>query len=150
MRAASGSALLLDSGGRLRDAAVIQDGTIWTTPDAAKCLLPTYAKGLAGWSVVHCKAAIVSDTAGDRRWMLKGWENESRSALCIPLVTGRQVIGALTVCGAGVNAFSQADLALLVTIAGMFSLNGKEIAQSLDAPAVLPDPHPSEVQEEAP
>ena len=149
VRASSGSAFLLDSSGRLRDATVIQDGTIWPTPDAAKCLLPTYAKGLAGWAVVHRKAAIVSDTAGDRRWMLKDWENESRSALCIPLVTGRQVIGALTVCGAGANAFSQADLALLVTIAGMFSLNGKEIAQSLDAPAVIPDANLSEVQEEA-
>ncbi|MFV2044372.1 MAG: NAD-dependent epimerase/dehydratase family protein [Anaerolineales bacterium] len=147
--ATSGSAFLLDSGGRLRDAAVIQNGTIWPTPDAAKCLLATYAKGLSGWTVVHRKAATVTDTAGDRRWMLQDWETESRSALCIPLVTGRQVVGALTVCGAGANAFSQADLALLVTIAGMFSLNGKEIAQSLDVPAVIPDVNLTEVQQEA-
>ncbi|MFV2045308.1 MAG: NAD-dependent epimerase/dehydratase family protein [Anaerolineales bacterium] len=149
VNATSGSAFLLDRGGRLRDAAVIQDGKIWPTPDAAKCLLATYAKGVAGWAVVHRKAAMVPDTAGDRRWMLQDWETESRSALCIPLVTDRQVIGALTVCGAGANAFSQADLALLVTLAGMFSLNGKEIARALDAPALIPDVYLAEVQEEA-
>ena len=149
VHAASGSAFLLDSGGGLRDAAVVQNGTIWPIPDAAKCLLATYTKGLAGWSVVHRKAAIVSDTAGDRRWMLQDWETESRSALCIPLETGRNVIGALTVCRAGANAFSQADLALLVTIAGMFSLNGKQIARALDTPALIPDVHLTEDQEEA-
>lgn len=148
VHANSGSAFLLDSSGRLRDAAVNQNSTMWPTPDAAKCLLATYAKGLSGWAVVHRKAAIVTDTAGDRRWILQDWETESRSALCIPLVTGRQVVGALTVCGAGANAFSQADLGLLVTIAGMFSLNGKDIAISLDAPAVIPDVNPTELQEE--
>ena len=147
--ASSGSAFLLDSRGRLRDAAVIQNGTIWPTPDSAKCLLTTYAKGLSGWAVVHRKAAIVTDTAGDARWILQDWETESRSALCIPLVTGRQVVGALTVSGAGANAFSQADLALIVTIAGMFSLNGKDISQSLDAPAVISDVNLKKVQGEA-
>lgn len=149
VRATSGSAFLLDSSGRMRDAAVIQNGTIWSTPDAARCLLPTYAKGLAGWSVIHRKAATVSDTATDRRWLMQDWETESRSALCIPLVTGRNVVGALTVCSTGANAFSSADLALLVTIAGMFSLNGTEILHSLNMPAVLPDVNLSEVQEEA-
>ena len=149
VHASSGSAFLLNSGGRLRDAAVIHNGAPWPTPDAAKCLLPTYAKGLSGWAVVHRKAAIVSNTTADRRWMLQGWETEARSALCFPIVTGRQVIGALTVCANGANAFSQADLALLVTIAGMFSLNGNEIAQSLDAPALIAELNSTEVQEEA-
>ena len=149
VHASSGSAFLLDRGGRLRDAAVIHNGTIWPTPDAAKCLLPTYAKGLSGWAVVHRKAAIVTNTTGDRRWMLQDWETETRSALCFPIVTGRQVIGALTVCGNGANAFSQADLALLVTISGMFSLNGKEIAKSLDAPALTAELSLPGIQEEA-
>ena len=149
VHASSGSAFLLDSGGRLRDAAVIHNGTIWPTPDAAKCLLPTYAKGLSGWAVVHRKAAIVTNTTGDRRWMLQDWETETRSALCFPIVTGRQVIGALTVCANGANAFSQSDLALLITIAGMFSLNGKEIAQSLNTPALIAESSHPEVQEEA-
>ena len=149
VHASSGSAFLLNSGGRLRDAAVIHNGSLWPTPDAAKCLLPTYAKGLSGWAVVHRKAAIVSNTTSDRRWMRQGRETEARSALCFPIVTGRQVIGALTVCADGANAFSQADLALLVTIAGMFSLNGKEIAQSLDAPALIAELNSTEVQEEA-
>lgn len=148
VHASSGSAFLLDRGGRLRDAAVIHNGTIWPTPDAAKCLLPTYAKGLSGWAVVHRKAAIVTNTTGDRRWMLQDWETETRSALCFPIVTGRQVIGALTVCGIGENAFSQLDLALLVTIAGMISLNGKEIAKSLDAPALIAESSLTELQQE--
>ncbi len=148
--ATSGSAFLLDDSGRLRDAAVIQDGSLWPTPEASRSLLATYAKGLAGWVVIHCKAALLADTAEDRRWMLRDWEVESRSALCIPLVTGSHVIGALTLCRSGTGSFSSADLALLVTIVGMFSLNGEEIAHALNAPAVISDGYPAGIGEEVP
>lgn len=149
VQAFSGSAFLLDEGGRLREASVIENGTLWSPQDSMECLRSTYARGLSGWTVIHRKAALVSDTTGDDRWVAQDWENGPRSAICVPLVTGGPMIGALTLCAAGANSFSTADLALLVTIAGMLSFDGQYHTRSLGAAPVIVDSTPDRLQQEA-
>jgi len=128
----SGSAYLLDDEGQVEEASVIFEGDLWARDRAAQSIEEPQRSGLAAWVEAHRRAALVSSTVEDPRWLKRDWDNgggPARSAICVPLVAGRQLRGALTISKRGEGAFSKSDLALLLTIAGMYSLNGKRRAE---------------------
>lgn len=74
--------------------------------------------GLAGWVFNHRKPALVSDTEKDERWLKSSLVGEvTRSAISVPLVAQKQVIGVLTLGSKSVNAFDERDLESLRGIA---------------------------------
>lgn len=54
-------------------------------------------QGLAGWVMQHQKLGLIEDTETDERWVnLPGQPYTTRSAMCLPLMKGRQILGLLT------------------------------------------------------
>lgn len=54
-------------------------------------------KGLAGWVVRHRQAGLIVDTTSDNRWLqLPNQPYRVRSALCIPLLRGKLLLGVMT------------------------------------------------------
>lgn len=54
-------------------------------------------QGLAGWVMQHQKVGLIEDAETDDRWVnLPGQPYTTRSAMCLPLMKGRQVLGLLT------------------------------------------------------
>ncbi len=70
-------------------------------------------RGLAGWVMRHKKAGKVDETTTDERWIeLRGQPYTVRSALCVPLIKGKRVLGLLTLMHGQPKHFStpMADL----------------------------------------
>lgn len=54
-------------------------------------------EGLAGWVYQHRKTAVIVDTRLDSRWInLPGQPYTTLSALCVPLIRGRLLLGIIT------------------------------------------------------
>lgn len=64
-------------------------------------------RGLAGWVMRERRAGKVDETTTDDRWMqLSGQPYKVRSALCVPLVKGKRVLGLLTLMHSQPKHFS--------------------------------------------
>jgi D-sedoheptulose 7-phosphate isomerase len=80
--------------------------------------------GLAGWVIRNRKAALVNSTHNDSRWLRRPWENGGsvgQSALSIPLVDGKKVIGSITVLHHQPYSFTMQDLHFLTELSGKMS-----------------------------
>ncbi len=54
-------------------------------------------QGLAGWVAAHRQMALSDDVTQDERWIaIPGLDDGVRSALCVPLVSGDMLVGALS------------------------------------------------------
>jgi len=84
-------------------------------------------RGLAGWVMRHRRAGKVDETATDERWMqLRSQPYKVRSALCVPLIKGKRVLGLLTLMHGRPKHFNS-------TIADLFvELLVPQIALALD------------------
>lgn len=123
--ASSGSIVVLDDKGEVVDGASAYAGKIEERPVAQ--FAETVKQGLAGWVVENRKPAIVDNTVEDPRWLRRVWEETSRSAISIPLMTMDRVIGVLTLTRMQSQQFSMEDLSLLtavtLTLSYSFGLN---------------------------
>ncbi|MFZ6030852.1 MAG: glycosyltransferase [Chloroflexota bacterium] len=85
--------------------------------------------GLAAWVMENRRAALISRTTGDPRWVRRPWEDSNqsvRSAICVPLSTRERAYGVLTLVKSQAEKFTQDDLTLLTAIAACasaFTLN---------------------------
>lgn len=76
-------------------------------------------KGLAGWVVRHRQAALVENTATDRRWHhLPEDELNTRSAVAVPLLHRGTLNGLLTLTSSQPCAFAQEHVDVATAIAG--------------------------------
>ena len=69
--------------------------------------------GLAGWVLQNRQPALVLNTSSDPRWLRRTWDEPEispRSALAIPLIFDRQVIGVLTLIRPQAEIFTDVDL----------------------------------------
>lgn len=71
-------------------------------------------RGVAGWVVEHAEAQIIDDVRLDTRWV--DTDDETRSALEVPLVAGGRPIGVLALLGTSVSAFGQRDMTLMQAV----------------------------------
>lgn len=139
MGAASGSILVLDPSGEIVDGAVSYGGVVKKHP--VHRLAEFLQGGLAGWVAKRGEAALIRDTRSDPRWLKAGWEvsdNISRSAVCVPLINDERLVGVLTLVNNPPNRFTEADLALLMAIAVVVSMNGASVFDRQSARAEHP------------
>jgi len=72
--------------------------------------------GLAGWVLEHRQPIIVPDVTKDERWT-QVQEEAPRSALCVPLQTGEDVLGVLTLSDSRLDYFAEVHLRLVTAAA---------------------------------
>ena len=116
--ASSGSLILLDENGNVREDSLIfgNEGQL-TQPTSWPDVLQ---QGLAGWVVRNRQPALVMNTSADPRWLRRTWdehETHSRSALAIPLTSEDRVIGVLTLTRPQTKIFTDVELQLLQNFA---------------------------------
>jgi len=123
LAATSGSLLVLDEAGQVRDGLMAYGGDILAkTPHQLSDIL---LQGLAGWVLRNNQPALVSSTKDDPRWFPRSWEELSdipRSAISLPLVDQNRVIGVLTLVRPSTRQFTREELTQLTAIAIIFSL----------------------------
>ncbi|MDP2167999.1 MAG: HD domain-containing phosphohydrolase, partial [Thermodesulfovibrionales bacterium] len=84
------------------------------------------SKGIAGWVVDNAAAVRVNDARDDKRFYphidkLTGYE--TKSVLCVPLIMGSAVIGALELVSGRGNAFSGEDEEIISYFAGQAAIS---------------------------
>jgi PAS domain S-box-containing protein len=73
-------------------------------------------QGIVGWVIQHGQAVRLSDVRQDPRYF--AMREDIRSELCVPLVVGGKVIGALNVETSKSDAYDEEDERLLTALAG--------------------------------
>lgn len=73
--------------------------------------------GLAGWTLANKQAAIIEDTAKDKRWIVLDDEFRVRSALCVPFFVDGQVRGVMTLEHPEPGHFAIDDMRLAQAVA---------------------------------
>jgi PAS domain S-box-containing protein len=116
--APSGSILVIGERGGVTEGALAYEGQVHD--HTADQLNDTYERGLAGWVVEHRQPALVESTLEDPRWLRRpGQEGDgdSRSAVCVPLITRDHVVGVLTLVHPEPGFFTDETLSILTIIA---------------------------------
>jgi len=118
--AGDGSIFLLPAAGAVASRILRRD---LSSSEAEQVIDRVVERGLAGWVVRHKVGAIISDTSQDPRWLSFSDEpNSPGSVLAVPLVTGDQVLGVLTLDHPETNHFHNRHLHLMLTIAHQASV----------------------------
>ncbi len=121
--AVSGSIIVLDEGGHLTEGAVFYNGKV--IDHSTELLEDPFDRGLAGWVFENREPAFVSSTLDDKRWLQQvaaEADEESRSAISVPLIVRDRVVGVLTMVHSQTGYFSEDDLTLLQAIADQASI----------------------------
>jgi UDP-glucose 4-epimerase len=130
---ASGSIVMLDEQGDIRDVSLLHLGNI-RGDDPEKCI-KLIQNGLAGWVIEKQQATIVTNTQKDPRWLQMEWEHAEhscRSAVSIPLLEGGKTRGVLTLVHEQENSLSLEHLALVATVTGIFVLRTDLYRERID------------------
>lgn len=108
VKATSGSLILIDENGKFSNGCLAsQNG--FHTPDA-DAWADVIDKGVAGWAIKNHQPVLILDTSHDPRWLHRSWDNQSRSAIALPLSIGGMVIGALTLVRSETGQFTPEEL----------------------------------------
>ncbi len=116
--AASGSIVVLDDIGKVVDGALAYAGKV--SHKNSDELTDIISHGLAGWVVENRQAALIESTRDDPRWLRRDWDTrdeQSRSALSVPLISHDRVVGVVTLVHPQAGRFTMEDLAMLTAIA---------------------------------
>lgn len=115
MESASGSLILLDENGDLRDGYLVnEDGT---DTKYASVWSDVITNGLAGWVIKSGQPALVPNTHQDARWLKLPGDITNRSALAIPITFGGVVWGVLTLVRSDAKQFTQNELEKIQSMA---------------------------------
>ena len=96
------------------------EASVGYPPDVVKDLRLRLGEGITGWVAQHGEPALVPDVRLDSRYYEGA--SDTRSELCVPLVSGSQIIGVLNVESPQLNAFTNDDQRLLSTLAGNLAM----------------------------
>lgn len=125
-----GSIVVLNEASKPIDAAIIYGDKIYS--HTLQQLRETVEKGMAGWVVRHHKCVMVNDTREDLRWVRRPDDDANKtgakSALCVPLMAHKKLVGVLTVVHPTIGFFTNEHLNLLQSIsdiAGLAILNAR-------------------------
>lgn len=80
------------------------------------------SRSLVGWVTQNRKLRVARDVAGDPFHFKNPLLPETRSELCIPLLVGERLLGALDVQSRSLDAFSESDLQALQVLADQLSV----------------------------
>ena len=129
----SGTLIVLDDQGLPIDSIIIvKDKVIQDTTDQLKF---TLQDGLAGWVRQHREAALVADTAADKRWQAppSGKQTGPKSVVAAPLLVREKLVGVLTLTHPQPGFFGEEQLNLVKIIgdqAAFAVLNARLYAES--------------------
>jgi PAS domain S-box-containing protein len=71
-------------------------------------------QGLSGWVALHRQAAVVDDVSRDDRWLVvRGLDEEVRSAVSVPLLFGEELVGVMSLGSLREAAFTPDHVRLL-------------------------------------
>lgn len=103
-------------------------------------LRDTIERGLAGWVIRNRQAVLVDDTHTDARWLHRADDDKDRSgaksAICVPLLARKNLVGVLTLVHPTPHAYTLEDLNLMQAIAdqaGVAVLNARLYNESQTA-----------------
>jgi GAF domain-containing protein len=106
MSAEAASLFLLSSKGVVTDSILARGPTI--QEEKEMLIGKVLKKGLAGWVARYRQIAVIEDTLTDDRWISLPEETHTvRSALAIPFLRGRLLLGILTLTHSEPKKFSQ-------------------------------------------
>ena len=111
--AMSGSLILLDENGNVREGCLAYNGETNYTDTWSEMV----QQGLAGWVIKNREPALIADTTDDPRWVKREWhakKENSRSVIAIPLIAGEKVIGVMTLARSADKKFSEQELNVLL------------------------------------
>lgn len=130
-----GSIVVLDEAGKPLDATIVYGRTFHD--HTTQQLKETVERGLAGWVIRERKAALVSNTGQDERWLRRPDDSRAKSgaksAICVPLLAREQLVGVLTLVHPVPNSFGAEHLELMQAIAdqaGIAVLNARLYTES--------------------
>lgn len=118
-------------------------------------------KGLAGWVVRHRQVAWVQDTRQDERWItLPNQPYQVRSAICLPLMRGKVLLGLITLTHPQPHHFTEDTVSLLKLCTTSMALvldnsrlylreNRSKFVNPFAHSATAPTPSPPIVEEES-
>jgi len=111
----SGVALIYDPDTELLNPVAIYDNRIGFVSEKGAGL--PMGVGLAGWVAQECQSTNIPDVRADKRWFFIPETDEGvLSAICAPILDGKNVIGTLSVHHTQVNAFNSDQISLLEAI----------------------------------
>jgi len=113
MDAASGSLILLDDKGNVREGCMAYNGETNYTDTWSELV----QQGLAGWVIKNHEPALIADTMTDPRWVKREWDDKresSRSVIAIPLSVGEKVVGVMTMARPSDRKFTEDELDILL------------------------------------
>jgi len=115
------SVFLLDAAGEY---AVLRESTgeVGAQLKARGHRLAVGSRSLVGWVTQNRKLRVARDVAGDPFHFKNPLLPETRSELCIPLLVGERLLGALDVQSRNLDAFSESDLQALQVLADQLSV----------------------------
>jgi GAF domain-containing protein len=90
-------------------------------------------KGLAGWVVRHRQVALITDTEQDERWIiLPDQPYTARSALCVPIIRGTELLAIVTLLHSDPHHFTLATADLMEITVNQISLVLEVAARKID------------------
>jgi PAS domain S-box-containing protein len=147
--ATSGSIIVVDDNGKPVESALITGSQVHD--HTTQRLLITLERGLAGWVARNQKAALVTDTRLDQRWLARRYDldepggtkaepggtkaepDASKSAVSVPIMARDRLVGVVTLAHKDAGFFTTDHLALIQAIAdqaGLSILNARLYAES--------------------
>jgi PAS domain S-box-containing protein len=113
-----GSIVTLDEKCEPMDAAIIYRGKF--IKQTASQVKDTITHGLAGWVMQTEKSVLIPDTSKDQRWCRRPDDSSDQSgakcAICVPLISHKELVGVLTVVHSTPGTFTEGHLDLIQTI----------------------------------
>lgn len=123
-RAEESSLFLLDADGTVVDSILARGATI--REQKQSIIGQVLDKGLAGWVFQHRQIGSIADTMTDERWFnLPLQPYKVRSALCVPILKGKRLLGILTLMHSQPEHFSPET-------ANLMQMTAEQIAVVLD------------------
>ncbi|MBI5828545.1 MAG: GAF domain-containing protein, partial [Chloroflexi bacterium] len=86
-------------------------------------------EGLVGWVIKHRQPVIVGNLLEDERWIKRPLSDQHRSAICVPLVTSEDSLGAMVFYSDQFDSFTEDQLRLVSAAANQVTsaINNAEL-----------------------
>lgn len=120
-KADEGSLFLIDAEGRVTESILARGATI--RGQKQRLISEVLDKGLAGWVIRHRQVGLIADTTQDERWLTLPSEPYTvRSALGIPILKGKELLGILTLMHSEPGHFTPQSARLMQMTAEQMAL----------------------------
>jgi PAS domain S-box-containing protein len=119
--AEEGSLFLLDADGVVTESLLARGATLRSQKQ--RLVGAVLDKGLAGWVIRHRQVGLIKDTIHDNRWLTLPSEPYTvRSALAVPILQGKVLLGVITLMHSNPEHFNEESAQLMQMTADQMAL----------------------------